>query len=138
MMKKLKLLPLILSLGFSANVITNNGVQYYSRPYVENIIDYTVASGETNRVEEINSLKKKLAILQNEQIEKIEEIKRLHRSEVAILNQKHDLEIKAEQLKGNMKTKGWFFGGLFTGIGASVGTAIFVNSFDFPLFKIQF
>ena len=107
MMKKLGLLLILSSLGFSNNliddVITKNGVQYYSRPYVEEIIDATVAESFSNNVDKINDLKSSLLEMQLEQMSQISNIKRSYEREISILKQSHQLELKAEKLKGQMR-----------------------------------
>ena len=119
--------------------IKDNQGAYYYYEEIDKIIDDVHRETRQNIYSnKIKPLVDKLKDLEKKKNVAITNLINNYENKILLINQKNELELSAYKLKNSIKKTGLFWAGFSVGVAGSIGTGLIINSFNFPLFNIQF
>ena len=129
-----KIIIMMTLLLVSSHLIANDKGRFFTFDEIDKIVEETARKVQSNYNATINEL-----VIEVDNLNQINEnIRHSYDQEIALLNQKHDLELQALKIKYSANNNRFLWLGVGLGISSTVGTLILVDSVQLPLFTIKF
>lgn len=136
---------MILLIGLSLGIANSphEGIKddlgaYYYYSEIDTIVDDVHAEVKAKYTNQIKELINTIRELKADKNVAISNVILNYDKKIAILEQKHDLELQAQKIKGQLNYNKFFWIGFGVGMGSTVGTVFLLESVELPLFTIRF